>query len=718
MKIFLVLLIVLNILKADIKSINTSMVISGGVSLGAYEAGYNWAVIRLLKYFNKHSKYLHPNLKSVSGASAGSINALISTIYWCQKESNSLHNMVDDNLFYETWTNIDIKDLVIQGYDPNNSSTLFTRKPLIDKAKKILQHMNRDIFEKNCKIPLGVMVTKANPVEESFQGITIKNQSFSIPITVYEQNGKLRVKNRELNNSKEHFLHTLEIVGLDKDNSKIVPILFASSAFPGAFEQVKLDYKYRGKRGSGYFLDGGVYNNIPLDLAIALSPDVDNFIFIDPDTLRVNKKICKDSSIKSFLHCNGSCENLSPITSYKGNNKNDDELSIGFLGTNLLPLLKSTSIFRSMRLYETIDRYFRFNPQRHLILSSRFHPITGNFMWAFGAFLDKNFREYDYYVGVYDAIYRISQESIKRGFTKEKSLPKQMERYKNILKIDNSKDASFVYNMLLKAEFCGEKPKNSNNRFAAIYNAFSWRVSEKNRYSMSEFKKFLKSLDITDMKVSEDSFLFYAKANPNDWYKEAAQTFINRISLIENKKAKFDDNYIHIAKAVDFAGWLSMGYLNKKRGFKIQPIFIPDINKDYAKYIKLLPTEFAFDNINGGGSFGWSAYWYENVGFLDGLQIKLSYNYGTHVNNHLRLDIDPFINYKKSFYLGAGASVFGNLEKGSFWDRRNAFGANLFIDYNDIFRLTYVRRFGSKYNKNHLYFGIKNISSLIYWLNR
>jgi len=49
-----------------------------------------------------------------------------------------------------------------------------------------------------------------------------------------------------------------------------------------------------------------------------------------------------------------------------------------------------------MKLYETIKNYFLFSEeQRELILSSRYHPITGYFLWHFGAFLDRNFREYD-----------------------------------------------------------------------------------------------------------------------------------------------------------------------------------------------------------------------------------------------------------------------------------------------------------------------------------
>ena len=62
------------------------MIISGGVSLGAYEAGYNWAMIKMLsKIRDEHGRLVEPVLSSVAGASAGSINALLSAMYWCQK---------------------------------------------------------------------------------------------------------------------------------------------------------------------------------------------------------------------------------------------------------------------------------------------------------------------------------------------------------------------------------------------------------------------------------------------------------------------------------------------------------------------------------------------------------------------------------------------------------------------------------------------------------
>ena len=106
------------------------MVISGGVSLGAYESGYNWAMIKMLSKIRDNSKLAKPELHAVAGASAGSINALMTAMYWCQKEDVPLRNSVEDNLFYETWGKLGIEDLAIDGVDPDNQSALFTRKGL------------------------------------------------------------------------------------------------------------------------------------------------------------------------------------------------------------------------------------------------------------------------------------------------------------------------------------------------------------------------------------------------------------------------------------------------------------------------------------------------------------------------------------------------------------------------------------------------------------
>jgi hypothetical protein len=81
------------------------------------------------------------------------------------------------------------------------------------------------------------------------------------------------------------------------------------------------------------------------------------------------------------------------------------------------------------------------------------------------------------------------------------------------------------------------------------------------------------------------------------------------------------------------------------------------------------------------------------------------------------MDINAFAEFDDFVKVGAGISGFGNVE-GDFYDRDSAFGANIYIDMMDIFRITYVQRHGEIDDNEYFYLGIENIPSLIYWLNR
>lgn len=477
-KLFILLFILFGFLHADdveVKPINFSMVISGGVSLGAYEAGYNWAIIKMLSEIKTKNTTLNPILSSVSGASAGSINALLSAMYWCQKESEPYHNSVDDNLFYETWVHLGIEDLLIKGKDPENKSTLFTRKELRNKAQKIMDHLRKPIYNEGCEIPMGFAVTKVTPIVEEFQGIKIKNQTFSLPYTFKIKQGKVVIENRKMPPSDTFYLST---PGIEKDYTKIINVLFASSAFPGAFQQVKMQYEYKGKINSSYFIDGGAFNNIPLDLATELNHDAKIFVFMDPNNVRKEPKV-KDEESK-------------------------EEPPVGFLTSSASPLSSSLEIFQQMQLYQAINKYFRNNPERKLILSSRFHPLTAGYLEHFAAFLDQNFRLYDYHVGVYDAIYHLAKTLKKRGDFPKLTQIEIMDRLVKHLAIDKNKDAYTAYKFFLATEF-NQKKINKKSRYASIYYAFNRDLPDKKRYATAEFTKFLKKLDMKYLSIKKDS---------------------------------------------------------------------------------------------------------------------------------------------------------------------------------------------------------------------
>ena len=693
MKLFLKLTLIFSLLTlslhAERKKMNLSMVISGGVSLGAYEAGYNWAMIKMLTKVRENGKLVEPDLRSIAGASAGSINALLSAMYWCQKDSVPLHNSVDDNLFYETWVDLGIEDLLIKSKDPSNKSSLFTRKKLEEKGELIIEHLKKPIFKKNCEVPLGVSVTKVTPIVEEISGIKVKNQNFSVPLVFKEKNGQGIVENKILPKSSAFYI---SIPGIEKDRQKLVDLLFASGAFPGAFQQVKLDYVYKGKKHSHYFIDGGLYDNVPLDLAIALDTNASYFLFIDPSNIR-----------KELIGEEG---------------EGEEEIPLGFLTTNLIPVFSSFGIMQSMKLYDAINKNFREDSSKKLILSSRYHPLTGKFLSHFGAFLDQNFRKYDYYVGVYDAIYHLAASFKTHKLYTDISQIALMDQLKTRLGLDNNSDALAAYKLFLNTEFYHTVPKVTD-RFSAIYNAFNIKKPNTKRYDNNEFKIFLTKLDMQYLDQYEKSFLYYTKKDIDDWYKKPLRAVINRITTLENDRAEVYDNHEGIAKVTTLSAWASRTFVKEKDGFQFLPLDVPqDEGKEGLRTaLRFLPGEFATDMANGGVSFGYTALYYANMNILNGFEAKASYIISDDIPDFVRVDINAFKEYDDFMKFGAGVSFFGDMED-EFYKQDSAYGFNTYVDIMDIFRLTYVRRHGDIEKNNYLYFGIENIPSLIYWMNR
>lgn len=694
MKIFLKFSLLLSFLTltlhAEPEKLDFSMVISGGVSLGAYEAGYNWAMIKMLSETKEKSSLVEPHLRSVAGASAGSINALLSAMYWCQKETIPLRNNVDDNLFYETWVNLGIEDLIINGEHPNNQSSLFTHDGLLKKGDKIIEHLKKPIFEKNCGVPLGVSVTKARPIVENISGIKVKNQNFSVPLVFKEKNGQGIVENKVMPPSTDFYI---SIPGIEKDRHKLINLLLASGAFPGAFKQMKLDYKYKGKNNSHYFIDGGLYDNVPLDLAIALDRNATHFLFMDPSNIRNEIMVKEDDA--------------------------QEELPVGFITTNLIPVMSSFGIMQSMKLYDAINKNFRGDSNKKLILSSRYHPITGKFLGHFGAFLDQNFRLYDYYVGVYDAIYHLAAALKRKSQYSHYSQIALMDRLKTRLGIDKNPEALAAYKLFLHTEFNHTKPKTTD-KFSAIYNAFNIKKPNEKRYDNDEFKAFLIKLDMKYLKTSHNSFLSYAKQDIDNWYKRPLRFIVNRIATLENDRAEVYPAHAPLATITNVGAWVSTSSIKDKNGFHFLPLDVPqDEGKEGLRTaLRLLPGEVATDLSNGGTSLGYTALYYnDRMPLIDGIETKASYVFVNDDPDFVRVDLTAFNEYDDFMKFGAGVSLFGDI-KGSFYKKDSAYGLNTYVDIIDIFRLTYVHRGGDEVDNNYLYFGVENIPSLIYWLNR
>jgi predicted acylesterase/phospholipase RssA len=671
------------------EKVNYSLVIAGGVSLGAYEAGYNWALIKLMAKIKSSNMAIDPEISSIAGASAGSLNSILSAMYWCQKDSVPLKNSVDDNLFYETWVNIGIRDLIEKEENPKNKSALMTLDGFEKKGDKIIEHLKQPIYKKNCEVPLGIAVTKVKAIIEMKSGIKVKNQNFSVPLVFKEKNGKGIVENKVQPPSTKNYI---SIPGIEKDRSKVVNLLMASAAFPGAFPQRKLEYRYKGKNYSHYFIDGGLYDNVPLDLAIALNKKAEHFFFMDPSNMR-KETVTEDEE-----------------------EDEEEQMPVGFISTNLLPVFSSFDIMQSMKLYNTINENFGEGSGKELTLSSRFHPLTGKYLAHFGAFMDINFRVYDYYVGVYDAIYHIAA-GIKKHQYAHLSQIKIMNHLKTFLGLDKNPEALAAYNLFLNTEFHHLKPKTTD-LFSTIYNAFNLKKSEATRYDNAEFKIFLSKLDMKYLEEPENSFIVHAQSDIDNWYKKPTRAIIKRVTTLENDRAKAGlPNSFDTVTSV--AAWAASDLTKEKKGFEFVPLDVPqDKGKEGLRTaLRFIPGDIGSDVKNGGLTFGYYARYYNDMNIIDGFEGKLSYSVNDEIPDFVRLDVDAFKAYSDVLNFGLGVSVFGDM-KGSFYKEDTAYGVNTYVDILDMFRITYVYRDGDIRDKNFVYFGIQNIPSLIYWLNR
>lgn len=672
------------------RDIGLSIIVRGGVSLGAYEAGYNWALIRAFSKIREMKLPFRVHLRSAAGASAGSINALLTAMYWCQRPDRSEKNRIDDNLFFDTWVNLGLEDLLVRPDDTRNRSSLFSRRVLEKRADAILRHFRRPIYRQECEVPLGIAVTKVQPIVEEFQGIEIEHQAFLIPLTLRTEKGRLRFENRRVDTDLD--LNFLEIPGIGKDPGKIETVLFASSAFPGAFQQVMMEYSYKGKRGAGYFIDGGIYNNSPLNVAVALDNRTTHYFFLEPDKLRKQKR----------------------------KRAKREKPPVGFFKGNLAPLAEAADIYQKMFLYQAINRFFRNHPERHLVLSTRWHPLTAGFLNHFGAFLDRNFRLYDYHVGVYDATYRFAAALREKSRFSALSQKEMMWFLAKKIGIEKNRDSLQAFRFFLATEF-HEKRVDRNNRYAAIYYAFRRNVPPEERYSVENFTYFLEHLDLRYLPHGKHSFLAQMEKNPKEWYRRPLRYVINRITTLENDYAEVEPSYQPIADLFNIVAWSAGSLVRRKEGLEVQPLEVPREKKHATMrtLLQFLPKEVAIDSVNGGVSFAYEASYYADIGWIDGFQFRGSYNFQDSEGggDYLRLDADVMHQYNEAISYGFGVSGFGNLQR-TFWDRQSGYGANLYVDFMEKLRATYVWRHGEGVNNHSLFFGVEDLPSLIYWMNR
>lgn len=375
-----------------------AFVVSGGVSLGAYEAGFLHYLVETMKR--------NPGLYDVriaTGASAGSINGLLSLLASCDDPNDDPKK----SLFYGTWTPIGLPGL----HDPARPSAiaLFSRRPLDAVADRILERVARG-FPTSCDVVLGVTTTRLTNAREAIGA----HGRLDLPRA--EERFVVRMRGEGVGrpptfesyvDASYGYPQPLLPFGTDPRNNAILlrDLLYASSAFPFAFTPVSLPTCMTRPRGPtppcdattasrANFVDGGVFDNQPLGLAAriagdglppgharggfvtplvrknALPPDDTLLVYVDPELTSFSRPPNADESQRMR---SASALGLHYVESFVESARTKELSSV----------LEATPELRD----------------RLAIAASDVPPVSHSLASFFG-FFDSRFREHDFYLGM------------------------------------------------------------------------------------------------------------------------------------------------------------------------------------------------------------------------------------------------------------------------------------------------------------------------------
>ena len=373
-----------------------SIAISGGASKGAYEAGLNWAILKLIR----ESENLHTlsggkirplQIASITGASAGGVNTILSGLTWCSRPEadGGLVSRIDKNLFRDIWLRVDINALLpphpdSEIYLPDDA--MFSRRDYFAAAKDLGEQWRKSAYRSGCRVPLGVTVTRVEPLDLVVDDIEVQNQRFYIPFELrVQEDGTIAfffdpADYPSLSDPAMILMpHPRSAPEFSIPDKSVIEAAVATSAFPTAFGRRRFQYCHlvvrRGATSAespaeqsdndlvcpeGYeldeaeFADGGLFDNLPVGLARTLAELKLNasrdalpvtYLYLDPNRVRYETPDPPDNSACASNNPSDACRTMA------FNLFSESSMLVGALGTA-----------RKFELYrETTSGNWRFN---------------------------------------------------------------------------------------------------------------------------------------------------------------------------------------------------------------------------------------------------------------------------------------------------------------------------------------------------------------------
>jgi hypothetical protein len=336
---------------ADTVPNRVSLAISGGASMGAYEAGLIWGLIEAVRQVEKTGDWSLSGerrpieVASIAGTSAGGINTVLAALAWSVNPENEggFTNRIDDNIFRDVWLTPDVNRLLPPEADsplylPDDA--LLSRKDLVRVARELSKKWRRPgSFRPGLRLPLGVTVTRVLPETMSVSGVEVKNQRLYIPFemrTQAEGNAKFFFDPEDYPTLADPAMILMPWPAggtpFSVSDQQVEDALLTTSAFPTGFGRKRLQYCRQQafstdedsaattameaadtnengpvcpdgyKLAEAEFADGGLFDNLPIGLARLLSesstrhkkkPLPVKYMYLDPNRERYETLVSK-----------------------------------------------------------------------------------------------------------------------------------------------------------------------------------------------------------------------------------------------------------------------------------------------------------------------------------------------------------------------------------------------------------------------------------------
>jgi predicted acylesterase/phospholipase RssA len=423
--------------RGDLSAVPVVLTIEGGGSLGVYEAGMTWALTQIFKQQSRPDESRRDNrlprlrLAGVSGASAGSINALLAATSWCMSDAGQAP---EETIFWKAWVTTGVPQLLPPARsDGFKEGGLFSRQ-YFDSVlfKDIAQSWDKAHWDPDCRVPVGATATRLVPEQLSLlPGVTAKNQRFAstFDVVVASVNGRSQLQFQKRQDFRNAYMGSLASLPAYSDGrigrDTVFGIFEASSGYPLAFSPKLVRYNdgsTSNRADSAQFSDGGVFDNGPLGLGLgvyfgghdwpfrvaASRAAADSFpllLYLSPD----NRRRWSDSLSDEDRSVSGAA----PLVNAKARGL---EAVFQLVGGSV-PSARQYELQQAIRLIQDLSEaetksgtgaYVK--PIQYTFASARWHPIVGDWMFGFAGFLGRPLREYDFYVGIYDALELLAEK--------------------------------------------------------------------------------------------------------------------------------------------------------------------------------------------------------------------------------------------------------------------------------------------------------------------